>query len=294
MSDFRKINIRVAWMSIILNILIFGMKYYSGYSSNSIAMIADAWHSLSDSFTSFIVIFGIWLAHKPADEEHPYGHGRAETIAALMVSLILGIVGFEFILQSFDRFNSPEIIEYSTMSLIVFGITILMKEIMAQISIFYGKKSDSDSLKADGWHHRSDAITTVLIIIGALIGPGLKWLDPALAIVVALFIFWTAYSILRDSVDVLLGRGASKKFAGELSNIIEDMDPAIYEVHSISMHSYGKHHEAIVHMRLPKDMTVVEAHDVASKIEKEIYDLKGIRVTAHIEPCMHKKNHEHN
>ena len=160
----KKIGYIAAWTSVVLNAILFGIKYWAGSQAHSNAMIADAWHTLSDTLTSFIVIFGFWISAKPPDKNHPYGHGRAELIAAIVIATLLAVVAFKFIYQSIERLYNPITTNYSFIVLLIFSLSIILKEAMAQFSYKVGKKLNSESLKADGWHHRSDAIITLTIV----------------------------------------------------------------------------------------------------------------------------------
>ncbi|GAI77757.1 unnamed protein product, partial [marine sediment metagenome] len=145
-------------ISIFLNTFLFGLKYWVGMKTFSIAIIADAWHTLSDSLTSLVVIIGFKISSKPADKEHPFGHGQAEIVSSIIIGTMLAIVGFNFLIASIQRFTNQQSAVYGTSAIIVFLISVIVKEGLAQFSIRAGKKIDARSLIADGWHHRSDAL----------------------------------------------------------------------------------------------------------------------------------------
>ena len=176
-GDIKDPNVRAKYgyleaaVSIIGNFLLFVLKLILGMFINSIALIADAFHTLSDVGTSGVVIFGFRLAKKPPDKEHPFGHGRVEYIATMVIAILLVIVGFEFIRQSFERIIHMEYLSNDDFALII-GIVIcisaVVKEMMAQFGAAIGKKIDSDVLLADAWHHRSDAIASVAVGISII------------------------------------------------------------------------------------------------------------------------------
>jgi cation diffusion facilitator family transporter len=168
------------WLSTVLNTLLFGLKLWVGIRAGSVAMVADAWHTLSDTLTSIVVIFGFWIAGKPQDREHPFGHGRAEVIGAVVIGTLLAVVGFNFLVKSYHQLRNPQHVNFSLFSIVVFAISIVLKEALAQFSLWAGKKVKSQSLIADGWHHRSDAIASALIVIGALFGKTFWWIDGVL------------------------------------------------------------------------------------------------------------------
>jgi cation diffusion facilitator family transporter len=279
----------LVWISIILNILVFGIKYYAGLRIGSLAMIADAWHSLSDSITSVVVLIGFWIASKPADYEHPFGHGRAESVISVIVATILAVVGVNFISESISRLQTRELVDYDITSLIIFSVTILIKEIMAQYSIYYGKKIQSESLRADGWHHRTDAISTVVIVIGAFFGEQFYWMDSVLAMGVSLMLFYVTYEILKSAASSILGETPSHEFKLKVMKIAKDVNPAITSVHHFRIHSYGDHKELNIDIRLPAEMSVHDAHVIASAVEKSIYFIMNYKTTVHVEPGLYSE-----
>lgn len=272
------------WVSIFLNTLLFVFKYWAGLATGSVAMVADAWHTISDTLTSIIVIIGFWLSSRPADSNHPFGHGRAESIASIIIATLLGVVGFNFFIESISRIVNYQPIHFSMFAIIVFGISAMLKEGLAQFSIWAGKKIGSNALKADGWHHRSDAIASVVILFGAIFGSSILWLDGVLGLGVSLLILWATYEILKNSVNVLLGQQPDKGLIEEIKTIIMSVNPNITNIHNIKLHSYGELKELTVHINLPNDMTFKEAHQISHTIENKLLNEKSIRTTVHFEP----------
>lgn len=274
----------VVWCSIIGNLLLFALKFYFGQKVNSIAMIADAWHTLSDTLTSLVVLVGFWIATKPPDYEHPFGHGRAESIAAIIVATLLGIVGINFFVESISRLGSKPQINFSIASFIAFGISVVAKELMARFSFIVGKRISSESLIADGWHHRSDAVASFLILIGSLFGTTINWLDGALGIGVSILILYATFEIMKSAAGALLGETPGIEFKQKIMQLAKEVNPAITSVHHFKLHSYGDHKELVIDIRLPADMSVHDAHAIANAVEKTVlYKLK-IKTTVHVEP----------
>lgn len=272
------------WISIFINTLLFVFKYWAGLATGSVAMVADAWHTISDTLTSIIVIIGFWLSSRPADTNHPFGHGRAESIASIIIATLLGVVGFNFFIESISRIVSNQPIQFSMFAIIVFGISALLKEGLAQFSIWAGKKIGSNALKADGWHHRSDAIASIVILVGAIFGSSILWLDGVLGLGVSLLILWATFEILKNSVNVLLGQQPDKGLIEEIKTIIMSVNPNITNIHNIKLHTYGELKELTVHINLPNDMTFKEAHQISYTIENKLLTEKSIRTTVHFEP----------
>ena len=272
------------WLSIAGNIGLFILKYWAGVITGSIALIADAWHTLSDSFSSVIVLIGIKVSKKPADREHPFGHGRAELIASLVIGMLLVFIAFNFLTESIKRLQAHESVNYGTIALVAVIASIAVKEALAQFAIRAGKKTGSNTLKADGWHHRTDAISSVLILTGIFVGKYFWWIDGVLGIIVTGMIAWAAYEILRDAIQPLLGEKPSEKLKNRLHTLSREtlgFDP---EIHHIHIHSYGEHVELTFHITLPSDMTLKRAHKHVVSLEQKIQDELEMIPTIHTDP----------
>jgi len=272
------------WLSIAGNIGLFILKYWAGAVTGSIALIADAWHTLSDSFSSVIVLIGIKVSNKPADREHPFGHGRAELIASLVIGMLLLFIAFNFLTESINRLQTHQSVDYGTIALIAVIASIIVKEALAQYAIWAGKKTRSNTLKADGWHHRTDAISSVLILIGIFLGKYFWWIDGVLGLIVTGMIAWAAYEILRDAIHPLLGEKPSEKLKQRLHEISREalgFDP---EIHHIHLHRYGDHVELTFHVTLPSEMTLKSAHEHVVKLEEKIQEELDMIPTIHTDP----------
>ena len=272
------------FISTILNILLFGLKYWVGIQTFSVAIIADAWHTLSDSLTSLIVIIGFKISSKPADKEHPFGHGRAELISSVIIGTLLVIVGFNFLVESIHRFINYQSANYQNLAVIMFIISTIIKEGLAQFSIRAGKKINSYSLIADGWHHRSDAIVSFLILIGIFLGEYFWWVDSIMGIVVSLLIFYTAYNISKNAISALIGEKPDEDLISEIRKIVNYNISRDVKLHHLHFHIYGNTKELTFHIRLPGDMRLEEAHQVATNLEEKIKEKMDIETTIHIEP----------
>ncbi|HCL90549.1 MAG TPA: cation transporter [Candidatus Atribacteria bacterium] len=271
-------------ISIILNTLLFALKYWVGIKTFSIAIIADAWHTLSDSLTSLVVIIGFKVSSKPADEKHPFGHGRAEIISSVIIGTLLAMVGVNFLIASIQRFINHQFASYGNLAVIVFIISVVVKEGLAQFSIRAGKKVNSQSLIADGWHHRSDALVSFLVLVGIFAGKYFWWVDSIMGIAVSLVIFYTTYSILKMSVSTLIGEEPSKDFETEIRKIVNNSVSRDVKLHHFHSHKYGDNKELTFHIRLPADMRLEDAHGITEEVEKKIREKMNIETTIHVEP----------
>jgi len=278
-----KTGILISWLSIVLNIALFAIKFWVGILFNSVALVADAWHTLTDSISSLAVLIGIKISAKPADEEHPFGHGRAELIATIFVGILLALVGANFTYESVLKLKMHESVEYGKLAIWVTLISIVVKEAMAQYSIHYGKKTKAKSLIADGWHHRSDALSSVIILGGIFAGKYFWWIDGVLGLIVSILIFYTTYSILKDALSSFLGEKIDEDLRQSIHEIgyetfLKDLDP-----HHFLFHEYGNHAELTFHIYLPGTMSLTEAHEIASEYENAIKIKHNIGVTIHID-----------
>jgi len=281
--DKQKISYIEGWTSIVINTILFFFKYWAGLLTGSVAIIADAWHTLSDSITSLIVIFGAKLAAKKPDKEHPFGHGKVEFIVSIIIGVLLFVVGFNFIVESINKLKAHKFITYNTFAIIVFIISVVLKEGLSQFAFFLGKKSGSKAIIADGWHHRSDALASLLILVGIFFSKNFWWVDGVLGFIVSVLIIQTAYSIIVDSSNVLLGRSNDKETEGRIKTIIKDICGSDHKMHHLHIHEYGEHKEATFHIKFPDNTTIQEAHNTANKIENVLKHKHNIDATIHIE-----------
>jgi len=277
-------------VSIILNTLLFGLKYWVGIKTFSIAIIADAWHTLSDSLTSLVVIIGFKVSSKPADKKHPYGHGRAEIISSVIIGTLLAVVGVNFLIASIQRFINHQSASYGNLAIIVFIISVIVKEGLAQFSIRAGKKINSQSLIADGWHHRSDALVSLMVLVGIFMGGYFWWVDSIMGIIVSLVIFYTTYIILKGSISTLIGEKPSEDFEAEIRKIVTNSLSRDVKLHHFHSHKYGDNKELTFHIRLPADMRLEKAHRIAEELENKIREEMNIEATIHLEPLIVKKS----
>ena len=272
------------WLSLLSNVLLFVLKYWVGILSGSVALIADAWHTLSDSLTSIILLIAIRISDKPADEEHPFGHGRAEVIASLIIGVLLSVVAFNFLLESVHKFIVKEQANFGKWAIIATIVSIIVKELSAQYALWAYRKTKLNSLKAEAWHHRSDAISSVIILFGIFFGRTFWWLDSVLGIMVALLIFYAGFEVICDAIRPLMGQNPSKEFEQKIKNLISRITEMEVNFHHLHVHNYGNHHEITFHIKLPAHLSLSEAHKVSEQIENAIRKEMNIEATIHIEP----------
>ena len=274
------------WLSIGINLLLFGLKFWAGLKSDSVAMVADAWHTMSDTFTSLVIVASFWIAARPADEHHPFGHGRAEAVGTVIIGTLLAVVGFAFLRESILRLQNFHAANFATLALLVFGISVFVKEGLAQFSMWAGRKIHSQALIADGWHHRSDAIASGLIVIGAVAGAYLWWIDGVMGIAVSGLILYATYGIFKNAMDSILGEKPDPKIEEKIKTLVKDIAPSASCLHHVHIHRYGDHVELTLHCKLPYEMNLKEAHELATRVEEAIRDELNVEPTIHIEPLI--------
>lgn len=270
-------------VSIIVNTLLFVLKYWAGVVSGSLALIADAWHTLSDSLSSIFVIVGARYSQKPADKKHPFGHGRTELITTLTIGIMLLLVAIYFGIEGFERLKSHQPAHYGMLAIIATVVSILLKEGLAQYAFFIGKKTGMKSVQADGWHHRSDALSSVIVIVGIFVSRYFWWIDGILGILVAILIAYSAYKIISDTFSSIIGEEVPASLIDEINDIIASKGIRM-EPHHFHIHNYITHKELTFHVRLPNSWTIEQAHKVVSEVEVEILKRLNIDATIHMEP----------
>lgn len=271
-------------ISIIVNIILFALKYWAGIVSGSVALIADAWHTLSDSVSSLIVIAGVKLASKKPDKQHPFGHGRWEQIAAIFIAFLLGIVAYEFIRESIDKLQSRESANFGTIAVIITIVSILAKEALARYAFYISRKTDNTSIKADGWHHRTDALSSVIVLIGIFLKGYFWWIDSILGIIISLMLFYATFEIVKESINKLLGEKPSDELIKKVKKIIRESESTELNPHHFHVHNYGTHMELTFHLKFDKNIDLYSAHSIATNIENNLLKQLSIETTIHIEP----------
>ena len=271
-------------LSIIVNAVLFVLKFWAGIVTGSIALVADAWHTLSDSLSSMVVVVAAKLSSRKADKKHPFGHGRWEYIASLFIAFILAIIGYEFFKSSVIKFNSREHVEFGTLAIVVTIISIVLKELLAQYAFYLGRKTDNLIVKADAWHHRTDALSSVIVLIGILFAKRFWWIDSVLGILIAIMIFYVAFEIMKETITKILGEEPGEELINRITGEIVNAYHDDLSIHHFHLHNYVLHQELTMHIRLRKNLTIETGHRIASVIEERIMDKFGMVTTIHVEP----------
>ena len=271
-------------VSVIGNTALFGLKLWAGIVTGSIALTADAWHTMSDSISSVVVIVSTKLASMKADKEHPFGHGRWEQISAMIIAFLLGVIAFDFMKDSIGRLSTRESVTFGTLAIVATIISIVSKEAMAQYAFNIGKKTDNVTVKADGWHHRTDALSSVVVLVGIFFSGRFWWIDSVLGIIIALMLFYAAYEIIKEAVTKILGEKPSQELVDNITGDIDKDYAGNLKPHHFHIHNYVNHQELTFHIKLANELKLESAHKIATDIEDKILDKYSITATIHIEP----------
>ncbi|MBS3816313.1 MAG: cation diffusion facilitator family transporter [Candidatus Thermoplasmatota archaeon] len=285
MKRENKLGKLVALGSIIVNGFIFALKALIGIQIGSIALLSDAVHTISDSASSVAVYVGLKISEKPPDEQHPFGHGRAEQVAVLAVGIILFITALTFFSDGIQSFlTGPEALFMKNSFYIYILLTAVAKEVMGEASYLVGRKTGSDSLKADAWHHRADALTT-LVVVGAIYasGTGYPWLDPAVGVGIALLLGYIGVSYVKKSTYDLLGTGPSSELLEEIRTTANELE-GVKGVHDIKVHDYGGEKAASLHMEA-ENGNIRAAHETSHKLEKKLEEEVVSSTEIHLDPA---------
>lgn len=276
------------WISIFINVVLAALKIISGLWINSISLLADAFHTFSDVLTSIAVIFGFKISKKPQDEEHPFGHGRAEYITTFIVSALLFLVGLEFLKQSIGKLFNPEPVDYKGIVFVIMLFSALIKEWMYSFACFLGLKINSQALIADAWHHRSDAIASLLLGLALFMTRfGFYAIDAILGIIVSFLIMYTGLELIKDCSNDIIGKAPSKEFVQEIRKLVLNVE-GVKNIHDIQVHQYGQEKYVNVHIEVAPELNVQQSHNIADLVEGVLDKQLKVKAMVHTDPYQEK------
>jgi len=270
---------------IVLNILLFAGKLIAGIISGAISVTADAFNNLSDAGSSIVSLVGFKMAAQPADEEHPFGHGRMEYVSGLIISFLILLMGFELAHESVLKMISPKDIRFSWLTLCILIASVLVKLWMGLFNLTLGKRINSTSMKATAADSISDCISTSAVIVAMLVFyfAGVN-IDSIIGLLVALFILYNGVKTFRESLTPLLGTKPDKEFVDEITAAVEKY-PDIVGTHDLIVHDYGVGNLIIsMHAEVPMQMEFNAAHELVDMIEDELKKKYNCLVTIHMDP----------
>lgn len=272
-------------VGILCNVFLFLVKGAVGIILHSISVTADAFNNLSDAGSSIIGLVGVKMAEKPADEEHPFGHGRIEYIAALVVAFIVLEVGFTFLKDAVGRIRNPEILSFNTISVVILILSIGVKLWMAAFNRKLGKKIDSKVMLATAADAMGDVATTTATILSVLFFrvTGIN-IDGFVGIGVALVVMWAGVGIAKDTLEPLIGEAVPQETFDEITKFVESYD-GIVGTHDLLVHNYGPGRSmASIHAEVPNDVNIEVSHEIIDRIEREARKYLGIYLLIHMDP----------
>ena len=288
MTSNKKKAIKTVYLSIFGNLGLAIIKGITGYFGNSYALIADAIESTSDIFSSILVLFGLKYAAKPADENHPYGHGRAEPLVTFLIVGFLVISATVIIFQSIQHIITPHKTPESY-TLVVLGVIILIKEFFYRFVNKKSKETKSSALEADAWHHRSDAITSMAAFVGITIalifGEGYETADDWAALVAAGFIFYNSYLIFRPALGEIMDEHFHDDLVAEIRQIAQKVD-GVVDTEKCFIRKTGMTFWVDLHLIVDGNLTVKKGHEIAHNVKDAIRnELPEIaEILMHVEP----------
>ncbi|NMF04247.1 cation diffusion facilitator family transporter [Clostridium beijerinckii] len=272
-------------IGIIVNIILFIIKLSVGLIVSSIAIMADAFNNLSDAASSLITILGFKLSNKPADREHPFGHGRIEYLSALIVAFMVMVVGLQFIKSSFERIVNPSPVIFELVSFILLIVSIFFKIWLSRFNKFVGEKINSSALKASSADALGDVFTTTCVAISFLASKFTSFpIDGYIGMFVALFIVYAGFNLVKDTINPLLGEAPDPELVESIEKMVLSYDN-ILGSHDLIVHNYGPGKcMASIHAEIPGNINVVDIHEVIDKAEREISKALKIYLVIHIDP----------
>lgn len=290
-EDVENVSVRTAYgimasiVGILCNVLLFGVKLTVGVLLHSISVMADGFNNLSDAGSSVISFMGVKLASKPADEEHPFGHGRMEYIAALIVSFLVIEVGFTFFKDAIGKIRHPESLKFSIISIVILLLSIGVKLWLGLFNRKLGEKINSQVMMAVFTDSIGDVIATSATILSILVfGMTGKNIDGFVGLGVALVVMWAGVGIAKDTLEPLLGEATSAEDYAKIKNFVEAYDGVI-GTHDLIVHNYGPGRSmASIHAEVPNDVDIEASHEVIDRIERDARNQLGIFLVVHMDP----------
>lgn len=297
-EDVEKVSVRTAYgvlasvVGIFCNVLLFVVKGAVGFFLHSVSVMADAFNNLSDAGSSIVGLVGVRMASKPADEEHPFGHGRIEYIAALVVSFLVLQVGFTFFKDSIRKIQNPEELKFQAVSVIILVLSIGVKLWMGMFNKKLGKKIDSKVMMATATDAMGDVVTTTATIASVLFFKitGIN-IDGFVGIGVSLVVMWAGIGIAKDTLEPLIGEAVAPEEYVRISRFVEKYE-GIVGSHDLIVHNYGPGRSmASIHAEVPNDVDIEVSHEIIDRIERDAAKRLGIFLVIHMDPVETKDAH---
>ena len=286
-----KVSVRTAYgvlssmVGIICNVILFVVKFVIGFIIHSVSVTADAFNNLSDAGSSIISFIGVKVAEMPADKNHPFGHGRAEYISALIVAFLVIQVGLTCFKDSFGKIRSPEIINFQIISVIILLLSMAVKLWLGIFNRTLGEKIDSKVLKAVFTDSMGDVMTTAATVFSIIFYAVTDInIDGIIGIGVSVVVMWAGVDIARDTLEPLLGEAIDPEVYNKIKDFVESYD-GIEGSHDLIVHNYGPNRSmASIHAEVPNNVNIEKSHEIIDRIERESMEYLGIFLVVHMDP----------
>ena len=280
--------LKVTWVGLWINVLLSGLKIWAGLVGHSRAVLADGFHSLSDLVSDVALLIGVRFWSAPADEEHPYGHQRVESLITLGIALLLAVLSVMLVYDATLSLLAEERKSVGLIAALAALLSIVVKEALYRWTVYKGKEMRSSALVANAWHHRSDALSSIPAALSAGIAhlaPGLAILDLIGTIIVAMFLCSAAWKIAWPALNELTDRGVCGETRAKLLKAAASV-PGVRDVHDLRTRFLGAGVQVDLHIMVDGSMSVEEGHGVATKVENTLMDLtpQVTDVLVHLEP----------
>lgn len=272
-------------VGVFCNILLFLTKSISGIITGSISIIADGFNNLSDAASSIVTLIGFKIAGKPADTDHPFGHGRAEYLSGVVVAILIMLVGVELFKSAIDKIRNPQMVKYSILSIAIMISSILLKFWMMRFNRAIGKKIQSAVMEATAVDSLSDCIATSVVILGIIVHNIFHiQIDGYIGAVVAAFVFTAGIKTISDTIQPLLGKAPDESLVNEIKQIVLGCE-GILGMHDLIVHDYGPNRIMItLHAEISQAMNIIDAHTLIDGIEVELKKRFHCEVSIHMDP----------
>lgn len=274
-------------IGLFVNIVLTVFKFFAGIMGLSKAMVADALHSLSDIMSTVVVYIGICIAERPADEDHPYGHGNAETIAAVLVSIIIFSIGVYAGISALGSFIAGHFVKPLSIALFAAGLSIAVKELLFRYTVKVGRISNNPAIIADAWHHRSDAYSSVAAFVG-IAGAKLSflYLDSLAGMVVSFFIIWISVRLIRENIGIMMDEKPHAVFIESLKDVVRKTR-GVMNLDSIKVHRRGSQFTVDLEISVKGTISVKEGHKIAANVRENLFKKRSniYEVMVHVNPA---------
>lgn len=278
---------RIAAGSIAVGLLVLGLKFVAYWLTGSIALYSDALESIVNVVTAVVALLAVWTSSKPADADHPYGHGKVEYFSAVLVGVLIIVAALLIFNEAYHGYLNPQPFDAAPLGLLVNGLASAVNGVWCWVLIHRGRELNSPALVADGRHLLTDIISSIGVLLGVMLAAITGWalLDPALAALVAINVLWSGWQLMRESVGGLMDVALPDAVLNRIREVIASSADGALEAHDLRTRQAGPQTFVEFHLVVPAEMTVSAAHEICDRIERSIREeVNKAHITIHVEP----------